>query len=422
MQNLMRHPIVNVRRPLQGRFALARTALIAILALFAVPAFSTAKNDTETFPTPEKIARQVWFWEKIFTTYPATTTIIHDMTDPEIILDIIDFKLFAQRFHHGQPFTLHERKIIMDKYLRRYQLAMDRIAHDGKKALSYGAMEQRTFNAYFRSRASAWRVMNRKVTLRTQDGLADEFHRAAERAKDWLPYMEKIFHENGLPADLTRLAFVESMFNPYARSKVGAAGIWQFMDSTARHYMHIDNMIDERQAPIKATRAAARYMAANYAVLGNWPLAVTAYNYGSGGLVTAVNKLKTRNLGTIVERFQNDRFGFASRNFYSEFIAARNVYRDLYAPKNGRETLNPLNIATVSLPHPVSIADLERTTPLSVNILKQYNLCLRPQAFTMYRNRPLPAGYQLVVPKDLESKVKFALGRISPSNAGYRRR
>ena len=382
----------------------------------------SAKVNNDVFPVPEKNARQVWFWEKVFRSYPGSTTIIHDMTDPEIILDIIDFKAFAQKFHHGQPFTVHERKVILEKYIKRYQLAMDRIAKEGKKALSYGAMEQRTFNAYFRSRAAAWRVMNHKVTLRTQDGLSDEFNRAAERARDWLPYMEKIFRENGLPSDLTRLAFVESMFNPYARSKVGASGIWQFMDSTARHYMRVDNMVDERQAPIKATRAAARYMAANYDTLRSWPLAITAYNFGSGGLVSAVAKLKTRDLGTIIERYQNDRFGFASRNFYSEFIAARNVYRDFYMPKGGNNAINPLNIAYINLSQPISIAELERLTPLRQDILKQYNLCLRPQAFTMYRNRPLPANYQLVVPKELETKVRFALNRMPVNPVGFRRR
>ena len=133
--------------------------------------------------------------------------------------------------------------------------------------------------------------------------------------------------------------------------------------------------------------------------------------------MSAVSKLKTRDLGTIIERHQSDRFGFASRNFYSEFIAARNVYRDTYAPKGGNNAVNPLNIAYINLSRPVSIADIERLTPLRRDVLKQYNLCLRPQAFTRYRNQPLPSNYQLVVPKDLETKVRFALNRMPPNPA-----
>lgn len=79
--------------------------------------------------------------------------------------------------------------------------------------------------------------------------------------------------------------FIESSFDYSAHSSVGAAGIWQFMPRTARVYkMAVGRYVDERRDPIKATRAAAKYLKTAYDALGSWPLAIVSYNHGVGGV------------------------------------------------------------------------------------------------------------------------------------------
>ena len=91
------------------------------------------------------------------------------------------------------------------------------------------------------------------------------------------------------------------------------------MPSTARDYVIVDKYIDERNSPIKATEAAAKLLKANYRLLGSWPLAVTAYNYGAGGLINATYKLKTKDFNVIALEHHGKTFGFASRNSTQNF-------------------------------------------------------------------------------------------------------
>ena len=92
--------------------------------------------------------------------------------------------------------------------------------------------------------------------------------------------------------------------------------------------MRVDSMVDERLDPYSATEAAANLMLYNYRLLGTWPLAVTAYNHGPGGLRRAQDDLGTSDIAVIVKRYQGATFGFASRNFYVAFLAALEVDRN----------------------------------------------------------------------------------------------
>jgi membrane-bound lytic murein transglycosylase D len=125
---------------------------------------------------------------------------------------------------------------------------------------------------------------------------------------------------------------VESSFNPEAHSKAGAAGLWQFTRSTGRQYMQVDDVVDLRYDPYYAARAAAVFLQGNLEALGSWPMAITAYNHGRNGMLRAAREYDSYE--QIFNSHESRLFRFASRNFYSEFVAAVNVARRLENDRN----------------------------------------------------------------------------------------
>lgn len=384
--------------------------LAAVIILYALAAFCSLRPliAAEVFPESPIVKLQKDFWEKIFRRYKSSAIVIHDPEMVDLIIDVVDYSEFAKKYNNGRPFSRSERKDILNRYIERYQMAIKRFQKVGKKALEYGPMEQRVLQVYGRRKEALNRLFTEEIYLRTQQGLADEFVRAADRASQYLPYMENIFRNRGLPIDLTRIAFVESMFNKQALSKVGASGMWQFMPSTARLYMTLNSYIDERLSPLKASYGAAVMLGDNLRLLKEWPLAVTAYNHGPGGMKRAVKKVGTSNMDVILRKYQHPSFGFASRNFYSEFLAARAVYGDLYQ-KSAKLKKNPMQIDHIRLDRPMSVHQLLSTTNLSEAVLKEYNECLLPQAFRSHRHKPLPTGFEIIVPQSLAQKTRHAL-------------
>ena len=132
--------------------------------------------------------------------------------------------------------------------------------------------------------ASRARLLEAAEWVRFQLGQADRFREGLERSGRWESHIARTFAELGLPPELAALPHVESSFTPTAYSKVGASGLWQFMRSTGRLYMRVDDTVDERLDPFRSTEAAAQLLANNYRALGTWPLAITAYNHGTAGM------------------------------------------------------------------------------------------------------------------------------------------
>lgn len=102
-----------------------------------------------------------------------------------------------------------------------------------------------------------------------------------KRANRYLPEVEKILEEEGIPDDFKYLMIIESNANPLSVSGVGAAGLWQFMESTAKEYgLEVSPSVDERYNVEKATRAACRYLRDAYSKTGSWFAAAASYNAG----------------------------------------------------------------------------------------------------------------------------------------------
>ena len=107
----------------------------------------------------------------------------------------------------------------------------------------------------------------------------------------YMPIFEETFRRYGLPLELKYMSIIESALNPRAESRVGATGLWQFMYRTALGYgLRINSYVDERMDPVLSAEAAARYLRDAYRIFGNWPLAISSYNCGSGNVNKAIRR------------------------------------------------------------------------------------------------------------------------------------
>lgn len=111
------------------------------------------------------------------------------------------------------------------------------------------------------------------------------------RAKKFFPIFEPILAKYGVPDEMKYLAVIESALNPFAVSRAGACGPWQFMYSTGLRYnLNISKRVDERRDPYAACDAAARYLKEMYDFFGSWQLAIASYNCGAGNVTRAIKK------------------------------------------------------------------------------------------------------------------------------------
>ena len=387
-----------------GRFYSRKVAMIKFIVLFfLLPPQAYAIFFTQKFPKPVIVVDQMRFWLRIFDKYDATTTVIHDTRQLNLVLDVIDFR--NSKYPRGLSWK--KRQKISQQYVLRYRKALKRFRKYRLQARKFGAIERRVYQVY---RQDVARLLQGEVQVRSQSGLRDTYIRAIHRAEPFMVYMKRIFSRHQVPVELVSLAFVESMFNYKARSKVGAAGVWQFMPSTAKEFLHLNSLVDERISPLKATKAAAKLLRRNYRRFRSWPLAITAYNQGFGNISRAVKKLKTKDIGVIIQKYKSGSFGFAGRNFYSEFLAADKVYNYLMTRKNKKSP--PLSLVSLRLPKKVSTARLIRKTSLDKDTLGKYNPCFSSKAFTSKRNVKLPLYYEIFVPQKLATKVKSEVRRI----------
>ena len=198
---------------------------------------------------------------------------------------------------------------------------------------------------------------------------------------------------------------------------MGAAGLWQFTAGTGRRFMRIDGAVDERRDPYRSSEAAARLLKANYGELNTWPLAITAYNHGTGGMRRAIRAVGTDNIETIVRNYDGPAFGFASRNFYVSFLAAEEVERNAEKFFGPVRRDAPERLTTIELPAYVSASSLEQTLGLPRETLQTYNPSLLPAIWL--GKKYVPRGYTLRLPDSVSDAE--AGSRLADIPGGERR-
>lgn len=231
--------------------------------------------------------------------------------------------------------------------------------------------------------------------VKAQRGVKERTAAGLKRSGRYIAQMQQIFRDHGLPVELTYLPIVESSYEIGARSSVGAVGIWQFMPRTGRQYkMRVGTAVDERRDPLESSRAAAAYLKAAYEWLGNWPLAITSYNFGQAGMARAVAEVGSDNLVDLIDKYQHPYWGFAPKQFYAEFLAAVEIGTNMnqYFPDL---QLDPaVKINEIALDRATPIASAIKASGLSRDEFMGWNPALSASV------RVVPAGYRVKLPAE----------------------
>jgi membrane-bound lytic murein transglycosylase D len=365
-------------------------------------ACALAADGETVMPRPPELERDVQFWIRVYSEVDTNGGFLHDQYNLSVVYETL----------HFTPNTSpREREHIVEQARTRYATALRRIAAAKDGPLSD---DDQRIKDMWGAEGTPSRLLEATDDIRFQLGQADRFREGLIRSGAWETHIAETLANLGLPAELAVLPHVESSFNPAAYSKVGAAGLWQFMRSTGRRYMRIDSAVDDRLDPFRSTEAAAQLLAYNYRILGTWPLALTAYNHGAAGVRHAKETLGTDDIVKIVRNYNGRTFGFASRNFYVSFLAALEVDRNPEKYFGHIEKQSEARFQEVIVPGYVSINSLERALKIDGPTLRTLNPALLRAVWDGQRH--VPKSYRLRLPLQGDKWTSEMLAqRLNPS-------
>lgn len=373
---------------------LALALLVVCSATRAEPARTVATPVVaDSFPDVPGLRPQVEFWIQVFTRLHQNEVVLHDELYPQLRYEIFTL-----------PGTVEsgldrEQRRTLDRRRKRLITRLEALEGKLRRAEPLETAEQE-LRHQLEAAGGREAIDGAAQRVRAQRGLQEQFLAGVRRSGRYIAEMRRIFSDRGMPPDLAYLPHVESSFNIDARSTAGAAGIWQFTRTTGRRYLHISNALDERLDPLAATHAAANYLDSAHALLGDWALAITSYNHGTSGVLRATRK-HGADLERIVREYRSDSFGFASSNFYTEFLAVREILRH---PDRHFET--PLQydaavqLSSLRLPQPASATRLAQLLDTEITTLAAVNPAWLDR--TLHGLVSLPANTRVWLPHDLQ--------------------
>jgi len=273
-----------------------------LLGLAVLPLWA---QSPDLFPQPPQLKPAVDFWIRVYTEVNTQSGFLHDARNLSVIYERLD---------------LNRNEIERVRTNIRDDLAV--LASGKRDGLT---VRQQNILDLWPNNVSNQILRTASDNVRWQLGQSDRFLGGLQRSGAYKSHINEVIGQKNLPIELGVLPHVESSFNPSAYSSAAAAGMWQFTPVTGKRFMRIDYIVDERMDPYTSTSAAMSLLEYNYSVLGTWPLALTAYNHGAGGISRAVRETGTTDIEEIIANYRGRRFGFASRNFYPQFLAVVHV-------------------------------------------------------------------------------------------------
>lgn len=359
------------------------------------------------FPRYPSLQPAVTFWTQVFGKYSEYQSLVHSADYPHKIFTVLDFR--GDKVSLNAVQLANKRKAEETRAKEQVVALLERV-HERRERPETLSLEERKIYDLYADIADADKFERAAKSVRSQRGLAERTQAALEISGKYLPEMERIFSGYQLPVRLTRLPLVESSFNVEAYSKVGAAGLWQFMPSSAKIYMRLNDLVDDRRDPWTSTDAAARHLRDDYRALGSWPLALTAYNHGRGGVARGLKATGGTTLPDLIRDYKAKSFGFASRNFYAEFLAASDVEREYKKHFGEVQRRTPLAFEIVETKHYVPYETLRQLCGADDELFRKLNPAYRPEV--MEGKLYVPPGHLIRVPAGSAKSFDVAYARL----------
>jgi membrane-bound lytic murein transglycosylase D len=236
----------------------------------------------------------------------------------------------------------------------------------------------------------------------------DRFGTWIARSGRYLPLIRQVFREHGLPEELAYTAMIESGFSPRAVSRVGAKGMWQFMEATGRRYgLVVNRWVDERLDPVKSTIAAARYLADLYGMFGHWFLAQAGYNAGEARVARAIKRANTSDFWALS---QTRHLPEETKLFVPQILAAAVITREPARYGFDVTLEDPLAFDEVPLRRALDLDTIARLAEVSVEAIRDLNPAL------LARITPPFGTYALRLPVGVGARFEAALQEAPPSS------